>query len=481
MEKNASEVSADSLEASRKSWAHHPGNPFTWPESKKWRILLVAAAATLLIGINASSVTTPASMIAERFHVTESAFPHSFWPVTIWNTGAAFGPMVGLPLLENFGIQRGYMLLYLAFTIMVVPQAVAPNFAALLVSRAIAGTLAGILQNVMEQLSTDMWATDKERNLPITLYSYVFAAGATLGPALGSIVGNLSWRWVLYVQLIIYCAFIPLVVGFIKETRGPILLKQHAEKDETLAKAMGDLQRPAFSTLLREAALRPATLLVTEPVVFFFTLWAAFCFGLVFIMSQSVAQVYRETYGFSDSASGLVQISLFVGETIGFFACLPQNAYYQRSAARNTVKPGVPIPEARLPLSIPASLVGLAGGLFWYGWASFPHVHWMIPTIGLAFVGFAIVVIITAVDMYITDAYTTFAGSAIAAVAMGQYLFAAWLPLAAKSMYTNLGFQWASSLLGFVALALTLAPIVLLFKGETVRKKSKFIAKAANS
>lgn len=282
-------------------------------------------------------------------------------------------------------------------------------------------------------------------------------------------------------QLIIYCAFIPLVVGFIKETRGPILLKQHAEKDETLAKAMGDLQRPAFSTLLREAALRPATLLVTEPVVFFFTLWAAFCFGLVFIMSQSVAQVYRETYGFSDSASGLVQISLFVGETIGFFACLPQNAYYQRSAARNTVKPGVPIPEARLPLSIPASLVGLAGGLFWYGWASFPHVHWMIPTIGLAFVGFAIVVIITAVDMYITDAYTTFAGSAIAAVAMGQYLFAAWLPLAAKSMYTNLGFQWASSLLGFVALALTLAPIVLLFKGETVRKKSKFIAKAANS
>lgn len=78
---------------------------------------------------------------------------------------------------------------------MVVPQAVAPNFAALLVSRAIAGTLAGILQNVMEQLSTDMWATDKERNLPITLYSYVFAAGATLGPALGSIVGNLSWRW----------------------------------------------------------------------------------------------------------------------------------------------------------------------------------------------------------------------------------------------------------------------------------------------
>ncbi len=105
----------------------------------------------------------------------------------------------------------------------------------------------------------------------------------------------------------------------------------------------------------------------------------------------------------------------------------------------------------------------------------------MVPTIGLAFVGFGIVIIITAVDMYITDAYTKFAGSAIAAVALGENLFAAWLPLAAKSMYTNLGFQWASSLLGFVALALTLAPIGLVFKGETIRKRSKFISKAASS
>lgn len=272
-----------------------------------------------------------------------------------------------------------------------------------------------------------------------------------------------------------------MILALIKETRGPILLKEHAMKDESLNSAMRDVQRPSLSTLLWEAVSRPATLLVTEPVVFFLTLWAAFCFGLVFIMTQSVAQVYHETYEFGDPTSGLVQVSLFVGETVGFFACLPQNAYYQRSAARNTVDPGFPIPEARLPLSIPASLVGLGGGLFWYAWATFPHVHWMVPTIGLAFVGFGIVVIITAVDLYIADAYLKFAGSAIAAVALGENLFAAWLPLAAKSMYTNLGFQWASSLLGFVALVLTLAPIVLFFKGETIRRKSKFISEAANS
>ena len=87
-------------------------------------------------------------------------------------------------------------------------------------------------------------------------------------------------------------------------------------------------------------------------------------------------------------------------------------------------------------------------------------------------------VIITAVDLYIADAYMKYAGSAIAAVAFGENLFAAWLPLAAKSMYTTLGFQWASSLLGFVAVGLTAAPVVLWWKGEVVRGKSEFIREA---
>ena len=238
--------------------------------------------------------------------------------------------------------------------------------------------------------------------------------------------------------------------------------------------------RLSISKLFFGAIRRPILLLFSEPIVFFLTLWAAFSFGLVFIMTQSAAQVYSVTYNFSDSASGLVQIGILVGEIIGFMACMPQNRYYQSTAKHNRIEPGTPIPEARLPLSIPASLLGLAGGLFWYGWTSFLRLHWILPTIGIGFVGFGIMVIVTAVDLYITDAYQTFAGSAIAAVALGENLFAAWLPLSTETMYRVLGFQWASSLLGFVALALTLAPIVLFLKGDVVRSHSKF-AKTASS
>ena len=284
---------------------------------------------------------------------------------------------------------------------------------------------------------------------------------------------------VFYIQLIIYCSLFPVLLLVIRETRGPVLLSRQARNDPRLAKLADEATQLSISSLTYEAVSRPAYLLCTEPVVFFLMLWSAFSFGLVFIMTQSVAQVYSTNYNFSDSASGLVQIAQFLGEAVGFFACLPQNAYYQRSAARNAVEVGVPIPEARLPLSIVASLIGLTGGLFWYAWSSFARVHWILPTIGLAIVGFGIMVIITTVSLYITDAYTKYAGSAIAAVVVGENMFAACLPLATKAMYTKLGFQWASSLLGFVALALTLAPILLLLKGETIRKRSKFIKEAS--
>ncbi|KAL8872468.1 MAG: hypothetical protein Q9174_001912 [Haloplaca sp. 1 TL-2023] len=470
---------ASNAEATNTAWDEHPANPFNFPKRRKWTVILAAAAVTLLVGLNATSIATPALVVAEEFHVSDDGFPNSFWPITVWNTGAALGPMIGLPLLENFGSRSGYLLCYAAFTIFVIPQAVAPNFATLLAVRGIAGALGGILQNAIEMFLADIFLTDEERNLPITLFTFVLAAGVTLGPVFGAIVHQLSWRWVFYIQLIIYSSLFPILLLAIPETRGPVLLSTHARKEPHLTSSAPETKKPPLSTLFRDAIVRPTRLLCTEPVVFFLTLWSSFCFGLVFILTQSVAQVYSTNYAFSDGASGLIQSSLFIGEIVGFLACIPQNSYYQRSGTKNRKEPGTPIPEARLPLSIPASLLGLAGGMFWYGWAGYPHVHWMLPTVGLGFVGFAIMVIITTVDMYLTDSYTKYAGSAVAAVAFGENIFAAWLPLAANKMYTVLGFQWASSLLGFVAVALTLAPVVLYFRGEAIRRRSPFIKEAS--
>lgn len=256
------------------------------------------------------------------------------------------------------------------------------------------------------------------------------------------------------------------------ETRGELILtKAFPEMSEKPDKAES-------LHLLRETVERSAYLLITEPTVTSFTFWSAFSYGLVFTMTQSVPIVFTTSYEWPTFSGGLVQASVGIGEVIGLFGALLQNIIYIRSAPYNTETPGVPVPESILHLSIPSTLIGLAGGLFMYGWSTQQDSHnWIITAIGLGLIGYAIMVIVTAARIYITDAYAGYAASAVAGVSFGEDSFAAFLPLAAKPMYVRLGYSWASSLLAFVAIALALAPVVLLTKGRTIRSKSKAIQK----
>ena len=238
------------------------------------------------------------------------------------------------------------------------------------------------------------------------------------------------------------------------------------------------INEPSALTLFKETVSRAAMLLTTEPTVTSFTTWSAFSFGLVFVLTQSVPVVFTGAYDWPMYTGGLVQTAITIGEMVGIVAFLFQNRLYINSAVNNREKPGVPVPESILHLSIPSTIIGLSGGLFLYGWGSL-SAHWIVPAIGLSLVGFGIMCIVIAAVVYITDSYSGYAASAIAAVAFGENTFAAFLPLAAKPMYIRLGSQWASSLLAFVALALTLAPTILLWKGSVIRSKSKAIQKMA--
>lgn len=236
---------------------------------------------------------------------------------------------------------------------------------------------------------------------------------------------------------------------------------------------------PPLATLFYSAIIRPFQLLLAEPVVTSFTLWSGLSFGLVFISTQSIPLVFPRNYGFTTPQNGLLQTSLLIGEVLGFFACLPQNAHYLRSAPRNKDNPGKPIPEARLTASIPASLFGLCGGLFWYAFASTTTVPWPVPAAGLILVGAGIEVIVTTAVMYMTDCYGIYAASAIAALAFGENICGAFVPLATKRMYHDLGMQWGGAVLGFVALGLTAAPVILWAGGGGwVRERSRFMRRA---
>jgi MFS family permease len=229
---------------------------------------------------------------------------------------------------------------------------------------------------------------------------------------------------------------------------------------------------------VRETLIRPTRMLCTEGGVLAFGLWSAFCVGIAFMFTQSIVQVYSELYNWTFFGTGLVQAAIVIGELIGLFATLYQDRLYFRSAKRNTENPGVPVPEARLYLSIPASFIGLMGGLFFFAWTSYATIPWIVPSVALSFVGFGMFCSIAAVTTYVVDAYAKYAASAVAGIAFLENVMAAFLPLATQSMYKTLGFQWASSLLAFVALALGFIPLVLIRYGRIIRARSPFMSQA---
>ncbi|PYH68885.1 MFS general substrate transporter [Aspergillus vadensis CBS 113365] len=112
-------------------------------------------------------------------------------------------------------------------------------------------------------------------------------------------------------------------------------------------------------------------------------------------------------------------------------------------------------------------------------WTSYPSIPWIAPAIGLAMVGAGCTCVIVSNANYLIDAYSMYAASAVGAIGLGENMFVAFLPLAAQSMYTNLGSHWASSLLGLVSLVLAFAPVAVFVWGKEIRARSPYIREAA--
>ena len=365
------------------------------------------------------------------------------------------------------------------------PQALARNVATLIVSRVIAGSVGGTLQNASEGVIANLWCSGSDRLFALSCYILSLSLGVTLGPVQGAVVGRLNWRWVFWIELIIYGCISPLV-ALMPETRGSVIRSQ-IRPDKHNEEGSSNIMSRISSTISRSAVL-----LVTDPTIFSFTLWSAFSFGLIFMSTESAAIVFQKTFDFEGYQTGLVQAAIGIGEILGFIVCYFSSRHYLKSANTRSTKTsiaqtkidtelsedaGETIPEYALHYSIPATILGLSGGLFVYAWTSYqiPALPWIAPAIGLAMQGCAIQIIITAASIYITDSYELYAASAIAAIAFGENMFAAFLPLASLPMYTSLGFRWASTLLGCLALFLAAAPIVLSWKGKSIRSRSKAI------
>lgn len=368
-----------------------------------------------------------------------------------------------------------------------------------------------------------------------------------------------KWKWVFWHQAIMGGVLMVLMVVFFKESRGSVVLSRKAralnkwydarEKagycgvwlrdpavDEPTSDGYGDTtgpedeekrtaapgppkagavaevqlvrlrwrvktdeERASLGKMISISVYRPFHLLVTEPVVFSFSLWVSFAWAVLYLTFSSVPYVYETVYGWNIEKAGYIFGAMIVGSLLSTVIGIWQDELLkhpqwradtwasdessydgsQSPAARSKFYAilhrhfPAEAPESRLYFTcITATLLPI--GLFIFGFTSTRDIHWILPAIAICLATMGIYSIYLATFNYLADVYHMYASSALAAQSCCRNILGGVFPLVTLPLFENLGDAGAGALLGGIALGLTFVPWVLVFFGSKIRARSAF-------
>lgn len=289
----------------------------------------------------------------------------------------------------------------------------------------------------------------------------------------------LGWRWTAWLTLIASSFFGLIALFIVPETYGPKILQNRATRMRRETKNWAlhsflDEHEPTLGEICHKYLLRPFQMLMLEPILVCMTAYLALIYGIMYLFIEAYPISFQEVRGWSHAGVAALP---FVGIMVGVLMGVALIIYTTKTRfARKLAKHGRVVPEERLLPMMIASVL-LPAGLFWFGWTSDPSISWVPQVIAGAPIGLGILVIFMQGLNYIIDCYMMFANSAIAANTLVRSVIGGAFPLFATQMYHNLGVDWASSVLGFITVAMIPIPILFFFYGAKIRAMSRFSPK----
>jgi len=387
--------------------------------------------------------------------------------------------MSEIPQIGRNPIYMGTLLFFVLFQ---VPTALSVNFGMLLAFRFLTGFIGSPVLATGGASLGDIWSP-KKRAYPMSIWGLSALCGPVLGPLIGGWAVELAptgfggftapWTWPIYLLMFLsaFC-FVFLFFFFPESSANNILVR----RTKRLRKLTGNDKLKCQPELMSEemtgkdivmmSLVRPFTLNFTEPMVFLLNLYIALIYGLLYIWFESFVIVFIGIYGFSLGEEGLA----YLGILVGAFAVIPPYFLYLYYGLEPMFdENGNVQPEKRLiPCMVGCFCIPIC--LFWFGWTSRESIHWIVPIIGSSFFSIGAFLLFNSILNYLPDAYPEYAASVLAGNDLMRSSFGAGFPLFASAMYNNLGVAWASSTLGFLAIAFIPIPFVLYKYGATLRK-----------
>jgi hypothetical protein len=296
------------------------------------------------------------------------------------------------------------------------------------------------------------------------------------GPVIGGFVSEAKdFRWLEWVILFMIAFNYLYALPQFETYKKTILQKRRrAEKLNDSHHTLPPKITLPSSALIQRIILKPFKMLFVESIVLFMTIYMAFNFDVFYSFFAAFPYIFGGQYEFTPSQQGLTFISIALGCLIGFIAVvIIDRRTYPALEAKYGI--GAVPPEYRLYGAMCGCVLNPIS-LFWFGWAADAGVYWPSPVV--AAVPFAVgnIMVYSSGALYIMNSYGSLHGaSALSANSLLRYAGGGAFPLFTVQMFSSLGIGWASSLLGFVSVALVPVPWVLYKYGKRIRAHSQYI------
>lgn len=504
-------------------------SPYTWSTRRKTPLLVLSCVSTLLTAYTAGTYSPPSRLMAREFNTSNLIINVG---ITTFCIGFSLTPMALAPVSEIFGRYPIFCASGVVLALFQAVCSVVTNLEGMLIGRVFVGAGASCFSSVAGGVIADLYHKE-ERNTAMALFSGCVLFGTGAGPLVSAAIvdnisnGTIAWKWTFWHQVISNGLLLLGILLFFRETRGSVLLKRKAAKlnkwyeqleaqgvyglslssdmDSSLLRPVtsesstssqdftiprrirwtveASASHASLASMIATSCMRPFYMLFTEPVVFSFSLWAAFAWGVLYLGFAVVPYLHLGDF----DAMCRTYLAMMGGAIVATATSIWQERLLKHpkwTGAEATdskfwglMKRRFPAdaPESRLYFSCITALLLPAGlfGAFLTPATSSPDDKGTPLAIGIGFATWGIYTIYLASFNYFADMYHIYASSALAANSFCRNMLGGSFPVITGLMFDGLGIKQAGGMLGAIALALGVIPWVLVFWGAKIRAKSK--------
>ncbi|KAK9236371.1 major facilitator superfamily domain-containing protein [Lipomyces kononenkoae] len=454
-----------------------PANPHNFSTARRVIATLIVAAIAFVVGMASSIDSTVLTQASADFGVSEVA---ESLATGIYLIGYSVGALFAGPFSETLGRNMVYIATLALFSIFIMGSALAPNFAAQLVFRFLAGFFGSTPLVCAGGSIADMW-DPLEKTYGFPIFAVAGFGGPVLGPVVGSYigVGHIgTWRWTEWISLITAGLVLTLVILFQPETYAPLILKWKARHLRQITcdaryKAELEVSHTSFWSRMRTALSRPFTMLL-EPIIILMALYLTVLYIVLFTFLDGYTFIFADVYSISPGLANVIFVAMFVGIILASFLVLPLYRLTKKEMAKAMTTGGSHIePEKRLWFAMLGGSLSIPISLFWMGWTDFASISIWSPIIASAMFGYGVICVFLSAYMYIIDSYEVYAASALAFVTLLRYACAGAMTVVGIPFYKNLGTHKTLTILACISAVLVPSPYVLYKWGYLIRQHSR--------